>query len=74
MNRVLAILACIGVLFTGVAALILQRDDYNPEANAQIVEGITSVGNVSVVVLSGIVIFCGGIVLLFGVIAAFGGR
>lgn len=74
MNRILAILACIGVLFTGLTALTLQRNDFNPNANTQVVDGITAIGNMSVTVLAAIVVFCGGIVLLFGVIASMGGR
>lgn len=74
MNRILAILSVIGLAFVGLSAVILQTNDYEPQSNPQIFDGLTQITNVSVIVLSFAIIFIGGAALLIGVIASVGGR
>lgn len=74
MQRIVAILSVVGIAFTGLAALIVQRDTLGESANAPVVDGIDAIANVSIFVLGAVGIFVGGIVVLFAVIAATGGR
>lgn len=74
MNRIVAILSVAAVLFVGLSAIVLQRDDYNDSANQSILDGINAIANASFLVMAFIGIFIGGIVVLFIAIASMGGR
>lgn len=74
MNRILAVSTVVGILFVGLAAVSLQLNDYNPEVNVEVFDGITAIANVSFLVIGFIGIFVTGIIVLLTVIATMGGR
>lgn len=74
MNRLVAILTVVGVLFTGLAAVIVQRDNFNAGANQAVTDGIDAIANASFLVLGFVGIFAVGIAVLLAAIAAMGGR
>lgn len=74
MNRIVAVLGVIATLFVGLTAVSLQLNDYSPEVNTSVFDGITGIANVSITVFAIVGVFCAGIVILFGAIATMGGR
>lgn len=73
-SRILTVIVCIGVLFTGLVAVALQREETQTDEFPEISEAITGMLNVGFTITAFSVIFVCTAGVLFGALLWFAGK
>lgn len=74
LDRFVAIIVCIGILFTGLVAVSLQREETQTQQFPEITDAITGMINVGFTITSFAVIFVSAAGILIGVLAWLGSK